>query len=199
MARPKKYHTPEEKAAANRAKSKRSYDRKRMKNVSIGQRAKKELSEEEQKSRGVHAYPPDVCRIPEDTRRIIKLKPGAELKYWCRLGEGVHMKFQRVVGLSIKGYVNKVFAACAISRNEDEIETQMTVLMDIKKGIERCQAHILNLAGVGAEWDRAECIAKNIDTAIHCLEDIHCHLLCSYSELISMHKKEELMYQQLLD
>jgi hypothetical protein len=81
------------------------------------------------------------------------------------------------------------------SHDKDKIHKHVVQLGQLQKRIVCCQDEILQLAGVGKEWNRLTEIAEKIWIITCWVEEIFCYAMVAYSEVEKMHGDSEFLYQ----
>lgn len=67
--------------------------------------------------------------------------------------------------------------------------------MGLENTIRRCEAGLLQLAGHGHEYLAAENAGKDVRRVVNCLDDILCHALCGFNEVVEMYESDLLLFQ----
>ncbi|RDB27040.1 hypothetical protein Hypma_005155 [Hypsizygus marmoreus] len=203
MARPKLHHTPEEKLAANREKSKRHY-----------QRYKTEI--QAKRSYKYHARPKKIEIIPADipseqnpaqSKKLIPYKQNPaqskkvipnvdrQLAYWCGRVERVAVKLEKSIGPSSFHHVDTVCTQYLSSHDKDDINDAIIKISPLQCSINRYQDEILQVSGVSEEWQRSEDVARSVREVIQNLEELLCTAMVGYDDLVSLHRAKKCMYQ----
>ncbi len=63
--------------------------------------------------------------------------------------------------------------------------------------MERCNAAILQLAGVGRELRASQDRERQVQETLKCLEELECYASIGKAEVIEMQRNRQLMYQSL--
>ncbi|RDB25707.1 hypothetical protein Hypma_006949 [Hypsizygus marmoreus] len=119
MPRPILYNTPEEKSAANRAKSARHYERNK---ALIS--AKRSVTYRDQRKRPTG------------------------LSYWCGRVEQVEVRLRKLLGGNPHSYIDAICKSYLTSRSKDDIRDKILAFTPMQKSIVRYEDEILGLAGV---------------------------------------------------
>ncbi|KAF4586116.1 hypothetical protein EYR38_009715 [Pleurotus pulmonarius] len=184
--RPRLYKTPEEKAMANRAKSKRSYDKhKRAIGVRRTVRQRKQTVRERK-----HAIPGAVRQGPPRGLDPIDV-PG-----WLDLSATVAAKFRALANGSTREYAEHMYQRYALIERKEFLNDAMLELEKLQAISRRCEAAVLQLAGVGDEFKEVERVGKEIYEANAFLEDLMCYVLGGYSDAIDAYQTRSLQFQQ---
>jgi hypothetical protein len=105
------------------------------------------------------------------------------------------MKFEKLIGDSTFNHVKGVFNDFKRTGDKDIIQDAITAASRLEKHIRLCEAQILQLAGVGTEYEQVASVARCISDLIKWLEEILCTAMVDTEELFMAHKKQSLMYQ----
>ncbi|KAF4578378.1 hypothetical protein EYR36_000185 [Pleurotus pulmonarius] len=183
--RPRIYHTEEDKIRANRAKSKRSYDKRR-------------ASSGTKKVTRYHASAETkgLLKSASPTKGLTSLDP-TTIPGWLSLVAKVLDDFTATTRGSTRSYVEAIYQSYMDSRQKEVLNDPILELTGLQNTIRRCEAGLLQLAGYGNEYLMAENTGKNIGRAIACLDDILCHALCGYAEVLEMYESDLLLFQAL--
>ncbi|RDB15040.1 hypothetical protein Hypma_005432 [Hypsizygus marmoreus] len=173
MPRPQLYHTPEEKQAANRAKSNRHYAQNK---ASI--RAKRSTNYRAQ------------------SKHIPRTKRDGEIPRSDRLSSKPLDS-----GLSYCGnastYINTIAEKYLLNHSKDDIRDTILYFTPLQKSINRYHDEILQLAGMGKEMARVDEVSKVVRVFVNSLEDLLCTAMLGYDDFVSLHSKRGLMYQSM--
>lgn len=77
------------------------------------------------------------------------------------------------------------------------LSDQILELTGLQDTILRCEEGLLQLAGYGDQYLAAENAGKDVRRAVTCLDDILCHALCGYTEVVEMYEADLLLFQAL--
>lgn len=105
------------------------------------------------------------------------------------------MKLEEHIGRVAFNYLDTVCVKYLFTRRKDDIRDEIISISNLQKSIYRCQDNILELGGLGAEWERARDISNEVVNVINFLEDILCWAMVDPEELAIMHRRRELRYQ----
>ncbi|RDB18974.1 hypothetical protein Hypma_014419 [Hypsizygus marmoreus] len=211
MPRPQLYHTPEEKKAANRAKSNRHYARKK---GTI--RARRSVQYREQSKRnefrlGNNASSSEAAKASEEPspRCVLKLTSkisvtyitvralNSGLLYWCDRVERVVIRLNKLVDGDAYTYIDTVCKQYLLSCRKDEIRDTILHFTPLQKSINWYHDEILQLAGMGKETARVEDVSRMVRDVVNALEDLLCTSMLGYNDLSTSYSKQGLMYQNL--
>ncbi|RDB15831.1 hypothetical protein Hypma_003681 [Hypsizygus marmoreus] len=192
MGRPKLHHTPEQRKAADREKSKRHYE----KNKTTIQ-AKRSLRYREQSKTSVTPFPP-----PAETRAVEHMSKtdhtDHQVQFWAKRVKRLSVKLNNIVGNTPFAFIDNVCMAYINSHNVESIRDAVSVIMPLQTLVQQYQDKLLQLTGpVGKEWKDAEGVAKSVRGIVHQLEDLECTAMDDYNELVLLHRDNKLMYQSL--
>ncbi|KAG6839860.1 hypothetical protein C0991_011014 [Blastosporella zonata] len=137
-----------------------------------------------------------LSSLPDEPADESDVKYEPDLKGWCQLIDNIEIQLDHITTPSMELYIERVFRKYASGGREVDITEEVDVLSRLEKDITDCQDHILQLAGVGVEWNMSEKVAIRVHTVIRWLEDMLCHAMVNSQDLIDAHKAKELMYQQ---
>ncbi|KAG6849503.1 hypothetical protein H0H93_007959 [Arthromyces matolae] len=191
MARPRKYHNPEEERLARNARSRRSY-------------AKHQTSIRERRSKLYHKEKSAVRKDTEtnlsgSTSKVVNRSNEQNVAFWLRKAGHIDAEVTKLMGggdyMFFEGVLERY-----LEFGEDELSN--TIIEDasgqfdkLSSEIQQCQHAILQLAGVDKEWFRVEEMVKRIDRISKYLNDMNVYTLLPAGELRAAHKRRELMYQ----
>ncbi|KAF4597824.1 hypothetical protein EYR38_006215 [Pleurotus pulmonarius] len=184
--RPRLYKTPEEKAAANREKSKRCYDKR------------KRAAQSSQRLR-YHADIPNNKPLKGATHdTIIPRADPADVPSCSLLIARLEQQFKSLAGNSVYHYIDSLYQEYTRKYWPEVFSNALLEVQSLHKRMERCQHIILQLKGVGEEYERAEMVRKEMNNALKCLDELECYAAIGKAEVIESYDKCELMYQSLL-
>jgi hypothetical protein len=109
----------------------------------------------------------------------------------------VARKYERLIGDSVFDHVQDVFIHFERTGDQDIIRDAITSVSCLQKHIQQCEDQILQLAGVGTEYEQATSIGRRISDLIHCFEEILCTAMGGTEDLLVAHEKQSLMYQNV--
>ncbi|KDQ23598.1 hypothetical protein PLEOSDRAFT_1108088 [Pleurotus ostreatus PC15] len=181
--RPKLYRTPEEKAMANRAKSKRSYNKCK---IAISARKAVRYRAE---THGRHSLFKGARREPHPN-----LDP-VTVVGWMKLVSKTSAEFDARTGGSPQSYLEGLCQNYMVSRRKDKLSDACIHLEGLRNVTTRCLNGILQLAGVGKELGVVQTLGRAVGQVLAWLEDALCAVMCGYSEVVDMHRTRQLMYQ----
>ncbi|KAJ8522797.1 hypothetical protein ONZ45_g625 [Pleurotus djamor] len=182
--RPRLYHTPEERAMANRAKSKRSYDKhKALINIrkTIRYRGKSER-------KGL---------INGATKAGIPTKSG-----WLALAKDTNESFKQHKNGRIRDYVDslcKRYLNADNQRNTDIFEEELLEIGSFASIISRCVNAVLKMDGVGTPLRTIQNIQRSVRDAESALEDAFAHVLGGYAEFTETYQLGKFVYQSYMN
>ncbi|KAJ8494662.1 hypothetical protein ONZ45_g13151 [Pleurotus djamor] len=187
--RPRLYHTPEERTMANRAKSKRSYQKqKALINVRKTLRYRYDRDNKQM--------------IPGATKTGIptSLDP-SDVPGWLALARTTNEKYKAVKNGRIKDYVESL---CQRYLNNpkpscDIFEEALLEIGSFDKVLARCHKAVLQLAGVGAQLDVIRRIQQSVRETEAALEDVVAYALGGYVEFTETYQLRKFVYQSYLN
>ncbi|RDB20435.1 hypothetical protein Hypma_012495, partial [Hypsizygus marmoreus] len=203
------YNTPEEKAAANREKSKRSYVKYCHSRYSTnhGPSESRHLGT---RNRFTCAEVSDIGNNPRSANTITfsnqelsAAKPptlqvrGNGLGYWSDRVERVAIKLKEAVGVNPGVYIEGVYQLYLTSLQKDNIRDAVLRISRFQTLIYRYQDAILQAGGpLCEEWKRSDVVRASVCDVVKSLEEILTYAMVDYDELILMYKSQKLMFQQ---
>lgn len=117
-----------------------------------------------------------------------------DLYHWCTKAEAVATRLRDHVGV-VFNYLDAVCIKYIFTRRKDDIRDEIIKISKLQQSIYRYQDGILELGGLGEEWERARDISNDVHSVVVSLEDILCWAMVDPGELIAMHGRRELRYQ----
>ncbi|KAM6496223.1 hypothetical protein JOM56_008929 [Amanita muscaria] len=185
MPPPRLYHTPDEKRAANRAKSRRSYNK-----ASINARR-----------REMHLRK----RNSEKVKSSDKTMPAGKLKRLMTMLDDHARTFKTLIRSSPTRYLEGVCLKVLGALNEDEerlmesslafVQQRITTFENLHRDICSGELDLLSLAGFADEIVELEDIASQISDIISCLKDLWCTTSEGYQTLQTAYRNADLLYQ----
>ncbi|KIL54939.1 hypothetical protein M378DRAFT_91689 [Amanita muscaria Koide BX008] len=182
MGRPRLHHTAKEKMAANRAKSKRHYERKK--------------SEIQSQRRAKYAtlnrisQPLGVLRLEHSKKKSCR-----SISYWSERVVAIQGQLRHFTVPSLNAYVDGIYSQFMNSGDETLIDKAIANVGAFRKELLECEQNILQLEGVGKRLLAARKISCEVEAVIKYLEEILCFAMTDISELVDKHDKKQLMYQ----
>ncbi|KAF6743291.1 hypothetical protein DFP72DRAFT_1080247 [Ephemerocybe angulata] len=192
MGRPRKYFTAEAKAAANRNKSARSYQKHSQK---INKRRRRQYQKSHQPS------PPEIIQPKPGPPTGNAPKPEPEPHYWLERARQIPDRIDHVIGKDRMQYFER---ACQVFLDAPGNETEkanvhrtLTTVNSISERLTHYHNKILNLFGVGDEWKEVQTIALSTRETIQVLEEITVLGTVAHEDLIQSYADGDLLYQKL--
>ncbi|KAJ8515557.1 hypothetical protein ONZ45_g7022 [Pleurotus djamor] len=186
--RPRLYHTPEDRLAANRVKSKRSYD-KHKKLINI-RRTVRYRSEAERKR-----LMPGAPSIPASLY-------ATDLSGWVTLAKDTNVKYKLLKNGTIRNYVETL---CQRYLNADnhrlEIDGFEAALLEIgsyANVLTRCHDAMLQSSGVGSQIRMIRRVQRSVRDAASAIEDVIAHAMGGYVEFAETYQLRQFIYQSYL-
>ncbi|KDQ22299.1 hypothetical protein PLEOSDRAFT_171717 [Pleurotus ostreatus PC15] len=174
--RPTLYKTPEEKAIANRAKSKHSYDKRlTVYSSRLMQGARKDKDENARAS----------SDDPDTTAG------------WLRLATATSKEFRQITNNFTSRYIDSLYQKYLVVYKADVFTHDIPEIKALHRTLTRCQDAVLQLEGVGKEFRAVETIGKGVHTTLLCLEELACYASVGKAEILALHQSRSLMYQDL--
>lgn len=94
-------------------------------------------------------------------------------------------------------FVDALYHRYLINHNNDTFRDAIIVVARLQTGIRQYHDGILQEKGVGNELARCEEIEVGISDILKALEDILCHGMGNFEDVVLCHSRKELMYQML--
>ncbi|KAF8876267.1 hypothetical protein BD779DRAFT_1677877 [Infundibulicybe gibba] len=209
MGRRKIHNTPAERLLANRAKSKRSYDKHKAV-ISV----RRSVHRRERIKRATIFFPPDAPPgaagepplrplenappfPPMETSNTREPLPPRLMKpsRWHDLVHNLEEEFSEYINGSPAGFVDKIYVAYDTSRRKDTIRDAILALRKYLKISQEYEGAILQAVGVGSNWHSAQSVSKRVLLIIHALEELLCYAMEGPAFLHVAHNDLQLMYQ----
>lgn len=92
-------------------------------------------------------------------------------------------------------YLERVYASYIFTRRKDDIRNEITAISKLQKNIDYIHGNILQVAGVGPEWQRADVISNQLRKTVGWLEEVLVWAMYDPSTLVAMHHQYELSFQ----
>lgn len=138
---------------------------------------------------------PKACQEEHSTTVSLSATESA-LKTWTEYSKSVQRRFNRLTDDNPIKYVEKICSQFIQDHNKDNIHAEVVKLSNLQKRIYRSQNEILNLAGLGPEWNAVDIIVKKICTVVNWLEDVFCQAILGHSEVCKMYNRTQFAYKQ---
>ncbi|RDB28344.1 hypothetical protein Hypma_001342 [Hypsizygus marmoreus] len=192
LGRRRIHHTAEEQQAANKAKSRRYYE----KNKGTEQMRRSVRHREKVKS---NMYFLPVASTKEPTQIPRSIPPPSHtsdpLAYWGYRVDRVAIKLDAKMGMTPSTFLDGVCTSYLTSHSKDDVRDTLLIFTPLQKSIYRYMDEILNIAGAGDEYKRAEDVSRRVLGVIHALEDILCKAMLGYDEVCTAFEGKGLLYQ----
>ncbi|KAM6501613.1 hypothetical protein JOM56_001590 [Amanita muscaria] len=184
MGRGRVYSTHEEQKAANRAKSKRHYERNK---VAIRERRRERYRE------AVKHH----CQSAVHQRGTPLAAP-RDLDYWYSSAAQVKRKFEKLTsGSPPKDYVNSIVQNIILNQKEGPLKHAIKIISGLLERIQRAESKVLAQHGLCDSYQQVVAIGRQVRELNVWLEEILCCLMLSISELHTAFLKSQLMYQTI--
>ncbi|KAG6894617.1 hypothetical protein C0992_005388 [Termitomyces sp. T32_za158] len=123
-----------------------------------------------------------------------------DLAFWSRKVANVDASVTKIIGKSPHTYFECLFEtyqSTVLPNNGANtiFEDATLCFYELITKVQRSQAEILQLEGVGEEWRHTDDVLKRIKGIILWLEDLIAHTLISPDSIVEAHHKKELVYQ----
>ncbi|KAG9225815.1 hypothetical protein CCMSSC00406_0007825 [Pleurotus cornucopiae] len=184
--RPRLYKTPEDKAAANRAKSMRSYYKKRAA-LNSDRSSKRYRAEQSNVLPGAR----------KDTSEVTRADP-TDTAGWVSLVRETDRKFCLLTGNSTRRLLESLYQRYTETNHSDTFNDTTIEVQALYTTLQRCEHALLQLTGVAKEFRAAEAVGKRVHEALLCLEEVSCYASIGKAEIREAHDAGELIHQSLL-
>ncbi len=104
-------------------------------------------------------------------------------------------EYKALTGESSREYAEDIYQHYELLGRSDVIGDALVELTALRKASQRCEAGLLQLAGVGDEYLEAERVGKAIQGTMASMEDLMCYALGGYSDVIDAYRRKALMFQ----
>ncbi|KAF8950643.1 hypothetical protein BDZ97DRAFT_1770997 [Flammula alnicola] len=184
MGRQRLYHTSDEKLAANRAKSKRHYDRKR---EGINEQRRKQYRKRHPLNSSTTS--PSIQARPEEstTERALRV--------WLEHASWVKSRMEKITSKAPATFLEQVYGECIANGDSGNIQEYATTFLKFQRSIYRYENEVLSLAGVGPEYNLVREISKQVCQIVGWVNELLCHASISIQEVKEVHDAQELAYQ----
>ncbi|KAG6809278.1 hypothetical protein H0H92_000839 [Tricholoma furcatifolium] len=170
MGRPKLYHSAEERLAANRAKSLRSYHKRKSEN-NVRRRAKYKAQ-------------------PKNERR--------DLSFWMKKVEGIADEHRAVVGDAPFNYLDNLYHDYSITQRKLGLQTASDKHDALAQALVNAQNAVLNINGVDDAFRRTEEVIRPIRSINSYISDVLCDCMADPNSVELKHQNQEFEYQKWL-
>ncbi|KAF8867887.1 hypothetical protein BD779DRAFT_1680004 [Infundibulicybe gibba] len=180
MPRPQKYHTTEDRAAANRAKSRRHYEKN-----------KSTISAQRRTRRRIKTLNPKA-----PSARVKPKENNAERKtlLWSKKVKTLMAKFNALVETP-QIFCDKIYDNYKFMRSTDILDDAILEISRLQKHARQYEAEILELAGVTKPLEHAQAATKPINILLSWLEEILSWAMLDGDQLHRLYTNQELLYQ----
>ncbi|EEB93836.1 hypothetical protein MPER_07462 [Moniliophthora perniciosa FA553] len=191
----RKHKSKVQQLEAERAKSKRYYERKK------GRNAEKSVDRGRSLTRKARLEQWDASNLPERMKEWESVKNGSVIE--DRMTSLSQLRtFQEHINRVVKDpntWMENIYKElslwfCSVERSkESPMKHPMQLGDKMLHAVRTHQSAVLNEYGVGKEWREAERLTTRIRTFVHCLEDMEMALMSN--ELDEKHDSGKLLYQ----
>ncbi|KAH6881230.1 hypothetical protein BKA70DRAFT_1446764 [Coprinopsis sp. MPI-PUGE-AT-0042] len=210
MGRPKKYHTAEEKRAADALKSKRYYNKNRGK---VTCRMRRQYSKKCHASTSIPPVStkdtsasslPSGSTAKENTDIAVARNRSVPAQFWMKAAREIPERFQRMLGGKTtvdfmnelcSQFIKDIQTGVRLIDAQSKIDTARQAVGVLQKAIHKYQHHILNYYGIAQEWHEVEEVERGLRSFICQIEDIMVQSLLGAEVLINAFAAGELLYQ----
>ncbi|KJA24434.1 hypothetical protein HYPSUDRAFT_200647 [Hypholoma sublateritium FD-334 SS-4] len=192
MGRKRIYHTPEAKLAANRAKSKRHYDK--VKDI-INAKRRKQYSKKVTKSKAdlLIDLPSKVNNGAKETNSCPE--PFDPLATWVEHAKRLARRLHTVTNGPPAIFVDHLCRQFIISNETEPLNTSIEHLGSVLKSVSQCHDKVLQLSGVGPELASVTAIMKDVRMIIGWIDEILCVYLVDKNGVSTMYSDKRFMFQ----
>lgn len=106
-------------------------------------------------------------------------------------------KFAELMGQSPFHYADALYQKYLVNHNNDTFRDATIIIARFQKWIRHYQDRVLQVNGVGKELARCEEIGESVSAVLNALEDMLCHGMACFDDIVKSHSRRELMYQSL--
>ncbi|KAF8078861.1 hypothetical protein FPV67DRAFT_1663535 [Lyophyllum atratum] len=190
MGRPRLYNTAEEKRLSNNAKTRQSYNKNKS---AISTRRSTRYREKVDQLQRVSPTTTNT----QTTKELMDPSRAKQqhLSYWSERVEHVHRKAAKFVGPGAYEFLEGLYQAYIVKEDDTEICDVITDITKLQTAIRRYQAEILQLGGVGKEWNRSDEVSNLVTGVLKSLEDLLAAMLIDPRGLKDLHSSKQLLYQ----
>ncbi|KAF9471164.1 hypothetical protein BDN70DRAFT_901553 [Pholiota conissans] len=185
MARPTKYHTPEEKIAANRAKSKKHYESHQK---SINKKRRKTYAKSHPSSSSL-----GTCFGESPSLAVPKAQSASE--NWFELVTRTQARLQKLTGNDHVKFVDDLYSSFIKTNNKEPIH-QVTIALDkMQTNMYKYQDKILNLDGMTTRYHTTEALTKVVCNLIQWVEEVFCYAIIGVAEVMERYSERKFEFQ----
>jgi len=123
-------------------------------------------------------------------------KTESSLNKWIKYSEYIQKRFNKLTDDDPMKYIEKICLQFIQNQDKDDIHAEVVKLSTLQKRIYRCQNEILNLAGLGPEWNAVDVIVTKLCRVVRWLEEVFCQAIVGHSEVCRMYDEAQFEYQQ---
>ncbi|KAJ2926015.1 hypothetical protein H1R20_g11089, partial [Candolleomyces eurysporus] len=200
MGRPRLYHTPEEKKAANRLKSKKHYDSNRDLLLRRRRRAARERRES-LRDRSIVEGQSKPKDLPSKTGQ--EKRPKTKLEVIQEQVQRFSRQFETILaGKTAAGYLALIcvgleihYEAGHILKAKDFVMGKEVELRKVLRALEKYRDMARDLAGSGEEWKGIEAIATRVRQVISWLDGLLCMAMVDPADLVDRFHAKQLEFQ----
>jgi hypothetical protein len=123
-------------------------------------------------------------------------KTESSLNKWIKYSEYIQKRFNKLTDDDPMKYIEKICLQFIQNQDKDDIHAEVVKLSTLQKRIYCCQNEILNLAGLGPEWNAVDVIVTKLCRVVRWLEEVFCQAIVGHSEVCCMYNEAQFEYQQ---
>ncbi|KAF9455590.1 hypothetical protein BDZ94DRAFT_1315016 [Collybia nuda] len=190
MGRPRIYHTPDEIRAANRAKSKRHYDKSKL---SIAMKRGVKDCDKHRRSLVTYARASDAPPSPKLDSALLDKTSST---YWSSRVTQVERTFNTLIGESSFQFINGLCTAFhSTTYDKNTLRDPLLTVTHLRTRVRRYQDHILQENGVGIAWKKSKETEKKIGHVCASLEEALCLAEIGVNEFATCHAEGNMYFQ----
>jgi hypothetical protein len=135
-------------------------------------------------------------KAAENRAVSVEDKQARNIKFYMFKAEIVKRQLDKLTENQLYKFADAVCLEFLKNRKKDNIHEHFITLGNLQKQVICCQDEILQLAGIGKEWNQLSKIADEVRKISCWVEEIFCYAMVAYSEVERMHRSLEFMYQE---
>ncbi|KAF8166959.1 hypothetical protein BJ912DRAFT_934375 [Pholiota molesta] len=160
MGRTKIHLTVEAQREANRAKSKRHYDKSK---AAINAQRRKTY-------RKTH---PNTAKLRESAAiSLVTQETRSPITVWMEHAERLKRRLNNITNGSPKTFVNDACQQYMLSLNSEPLDGHVRQLEEVQTAITQCHNEVLQLAGVGPELEQVDELSREVRMVISWIDEI---------------------------
>ncbi|KAH9478094.1 hypothetical protein JR316_0010332 [Psilocybe cubensis] len=191
MGRKRKYFTAEERVAANRAKSKKHYEKAK---EQINKKKRRQYKQVQRQNLNLRRSSQE--NLNRKTQQLPEPKPvKTPVQVWVDQAQRLKRRFNEYILSDPIAFTAKQCAQYLAQKNIKSIADCNSVLDHYQERIHRYQNSVYGLTGLGPEYNQLKTIALEVDNVHRWVEEIHMAALIGYDEVKSMYARMSFEFQ----